>query len=110
MAKALQALSPPADSLLVDHLTLPDVPLPQCSLPKGDTRVLSIAAASIVAKVTRDRMMVEAEVQFPHYGFARHKGYGTAQHRAALELRGPCDIHRFSFAPLRELGNRATDG
>lgn len=103
MVLALQALSSPADSLLLDHLSLPDLPLPQQSLPKGDARVLSIAAASIVAKVGRDRMMVALEAQFPGYGFARHKGYGTAQHRTALTALGPSAAHRLSFAPLRRL-------
>ena len=101
MALALQALSPAADYLLIDYLPLPDVSLPQHSLPKGDVQVLSIAAASIVAKVSRDRLMVELEGRFPGYGFARHKGYGTAQHQAALAALGPSAIHRLSFAPLR---------
>lgn len=100
MSLALQALSPPADYLLIDYLSLPTVPLPQQSLPKGDARVLSIAAASIVAKVSRDRMMIELAAHFPDYGFGQHKGYGTAQHRAALEVLGPSAIHRLSFAPL----------
>lgn len=103
MALALQALSPGADYLLIDHLRLPSSPLPQRSLPKGDARVLSIAAASIVAKVSRDRLMVELATRFPGYGFARHKGYGTVQHRAALAALGPSAVHRFSFAPLRYL-------
>lgn len=103
MALALQALSPEADYLLIDYLTLPEFTLPQHSLPKGDARVLSIAAASIVAKVSRDRMMVELDARFPGYGFARHKGYGTAQHRTALESLGPRSIHRFSFAPVRRV-------
>ena len=101
MALALQALSAAADYLLIDYLPLPDVSLPQYSLPKGDAQVLSIAAASIVAKVSRDRLMVELEGRFPGYGFARHKGYGTAQHQAALAALGPSAIHRLSFAPLR---------
>jgi ribonuclease HII len=101
MMRALETLSPPADYLLIDHLTLPQVRLPQHSLPKGDARVLSIAAASIVAKVSRDRMMIELEAQIPGYGFARHKGYGTAAHRAALTELGPSQIHRLSFAPVR---------
>jgi ribonuclease HII len=103
MAKALERLSLPADYLLIDYLPLPEVPLPQHSLPKGDVRVLSIAAASIVAKVSRDRLMIQLERQLPGYGFARHKGYGTAQHQAALRALGPSQIHRLSFAPLREL-------
>jgi ribonuclease HII len=101
MALALQSLAPAADYLLIDHLRLPDLPLPQHSLPKGDAQVLSIAAASILAKVSRDRMMVNFDGQFPGYAFAQHKGYGTAQHRAALLTRGPCAIHRRSFAPVR---------
>ena len=72
-------------------------------MPKGDAKVLSIAAASIVAKVSRDRMMVELENEIPGYGFARHKGYGTPQHRAALAELGVCGAHRRSFAPMRFL-------
>jgi ribonuclease HII len=103
MTEALNGLSPQADHLLIDYLTLPEVSLPQHSLPKGDALVLSIAAASIVAKVSRDRMMIELDRQLPGYGFARHKGYGTAQHRAALAALGPSEVHRLSFAPLRAL-------
>jgi ribonuclease HII len=102
MVLALQGISPPPDYLLIDHLRL-DVPLPQFSLPKGDSLVLSIAAASIVAKVARDRMMVELEGHLPGYGFAQHKGYGTAQHQAALAALGPSSAHRLSFEPLRLL-------
>jgi ribonuclease HII len=103
MALALQSLAISVDYLLIDYLPLPDLPLPQHSLVKGDENVLSIAAASIVAKVSRDRLMVELETQFPGYGFAQHKGYGTPQHRGALQVLGPCPIHRFSFAPLQAL-------
>jgi ribonuclease HII len=103
MALALQALSPPAEYLLIDYVSLQDLALPQQSLPKGDTRVLSIAAASIVAKVSRDRMMVELDARLPGYGFARHKGYGTALHQAMLTALGPSSAHRRSFAPLRRL-------
>jgi ribonuclease HII len=103
MALALTRLSPPADHLLIDHLSLPDLSIPQTSLTKGDVHVLSIAAASILAKVHRDRLLVELENQQPGYGFARHKGYGTAQHRQALADLGPCPSHRLSFAPLRDL-------
>ncbi len=101
MALALNALSPAADYLLIDHLRLPDIQVPQYSLPKGDAQVLSIAAASIVAKVTRDRIMSRLAEQYPAYGFAQHKGYGTARHRLALQALGPCAVHRLSFAPLR---------
>jgi len=100
MALALEQLRPPADYLLIDYLSLAEPTLPQHSLPKGDALVLSIAAASIVAKVTRDRLMAGLEDCFPGYGLARHKGYGTAQHRAALAVLGPSAIHRLSFAPL----------
>jgi ribonuclease HII len=103
MALALEAVSPSPDYLLIDYLSLPGVALPQYSLPKGDLRVVSIAAASIVAKVSRDRMMIEMEDRLPGYGFARNKGYGTAQHQAALAEIGPSVAHRMSFAPVREL-------
>jgi len=103
MVLALKTLSPAADYLLIDHLPLAEVALPQYSLPKGDARVLSIAAASIVAKVSRDDMMVELEERLPGYGFGRHKGYGTAQHQAALAALGPSPVHRLSFAPVRGL-------
>ncbi|MGQ9600267.1 MAG: ribonuclease HII [Anaerolineae bacterium] len=102
MALALSVLSPSADYLLIDHLRLPEVQIPQYSLPKGDAQVLSIAAASIVAKVNRDRIMNQLAEQFPDYGFAQHKGYGTARHRLALEALGPCAVHRFSFVPLQD--------
>ena len=103
MVQALEAISPPADYLLIDHLPLVEVALPQHSLPKGDALVLSIAAASIVAKVSRDRILVELEEHLPGYGFGRHKGYGTAQHQAALAVLGPSPAHRLSFAPLQRL-------
>ncbi len=103
MSLAVGSLSSPADYLLVDYLRLPGQPLPQYSLAKGDARILSIAAASIVAKVYRDQVMVGLDDQYPGYGFARHKGYGTPQHRAALDALGPCPVHRFSFAPVRYL-------
>jgi ribonuclease HII len=104
MALALQALSPSADYLLIDYLSLPDVSIPQQGLPKGDAAVLSIAAASIVAKVSRDAMMVNLASRFPGYGFERHKGYGTVLHQEALTALGPTAIHRLSFAPLQRLG------
>jgi ribonuclease HII len=103
MSQAVDALLPAASYLLIDYLALPDVPLPQHHLPKGDMKVLSIAAASIVAKVHRDRMMADLDACYPGYGFAQHKGYGTTKHRAALAALGPCPAHRMSFAPLRRL-------
>jgi ribonuclease HII len=107
MAMALRNLRLAPQYLLIDALKLPDVDIPQRGLIKGDARVLSIAAASIVAKVFRDRLMIALDRYQPGYGFAAHKGYGTPAHRAALERMGPCAVHRMSFAPLREM---ATSG
>jgi ribonuclease HII len=104
MALALEALSPSPDYLLIDYLSLPGIAIPQQGLPKGDAAVLSIAAASIVAKVSRDAMMVELGDRFPGYGFERHKGYGTLLHQHALAALGPTSMHRLSFAPLQRLG------
>ena len=101
MTRALQACGLPASHLLVDALHLPGMDLPQTALIKGDARCLSIAAASILAKTERDAHLVELDAIYPGYGFARHKGYGTAAHRAALGRLGPCPVHRFSFAPIR---------
>ena len=103
MVLALQTLCVAPDYLLIDYLRLPEALLPQYGLPKGDARVLSIAAASIVAKVSRDRLMVELDGCCPGYGLAGNKGYGTAQHQAALATLGPSRVHRLSFAPLRAL-------
>lgn len=83
--------------LLVDFLDLPEIPLPQTALVKGDARCLSIAAASVMAKVTRDRLCCQLDQEYPGYGLAQHKGYGTAAHRRALERLGPSPIHRCSF-------------
>jgi ribonuclease HII len=103
MRYALTQLSLSPHALLLDALLLHDIPLPQRSLIKGDARCLSIAAASIIAKVTRDRLMLELHEQYPHYGFDQHKGYGTPAHLAALREHGVTPIHRQSFAPVREL-------
>ena len=102
MARAVDGLDGQVDALLVDYVRLPDLTLPQRALPKADIHCLSVAAASIVAKVTRDRLMVALDEDFPGYGFARHKGYGTPQHRAALARLGPSPIHRMSWRPVRE--------
>lgn len=103
MVTAVAQLAPPADYLLVDgRIRLQRLNLPQQALIRGDSLSLSIAAASILAKVTRDRLMVEWETQHPQYGFARHKGYGTAFHLQALAAYGPCSLHRRSFAPIRQ--------
>ena len=103
MLLAIEALSVPADFLLIDALQLPQVPLPQRAFIKGDRDHLSIAAASIVAKVTRDRWLQALDERFPGYGLARHKGYGTPEHWAALCALGPSPEHRHSFAPIRQL-------
>ncbi len=103
MQEALHALSPAPQALLLDALRLPDINLPQRDLIKGDSRSLSIAAASIIAKVTRDRMMYILHQEYPAYGFDQHKGYGTAAHLTALRTHGATPHHRYSFAPVREL-------
>src|SRR3989441_8712641 len=101
MNQALAQLRPPPERVLVDGLRVTSLCFPQIALVKGDARSLTIAAASILAKVARDRLMLEYDRQFPAYGFARHKGYGTTRHLAALAEHGPCPIHRRSFAPLK---------
>jgi ribonuclease HII len=106
MQRAIAALCPPGDALILDHIRLPAVPLPQRSLPKADQRCLTVAAASIVAKVSRDRWMVELDRQYPGYGLAQHKGYGTAAHRTALARLGPTPLHRMTWAPFRALEER----
>jgi len=98
--RALEMLPVLPEILLLDWLFLPGVPLPQTALIKGDGRILSIACASVLAKTSRDALMVEMDALYPGYGFAMHKGYGTQAHQAALRLHGPCLIHRMSFKPL----------
>jgi len=106
MGRAIAQLAPPPDFLLVDYLSLPELSTShQKSITRGDALSLSIAAASIVAKITRDRLMVELGARYPGYGFARHKGYGTPQHRESLARLGPSPIHRLSFAPMRLMLN-----
>ena len=102
MRRAICSLAVPASYVLTDGLDVPGgLACPGKAVVKGDARSFSIAAASIVAKVTRDRMMARAGDVFPAYGFAAHVGYGTAQHRAGIEKHGPCSLHRMSFRPLR---------
>lgn len=102
MTRALENLRVEPQHLLIDALRLPALALPQTALIKGDQRSLSIASASVLAKTGRDALMVELDATYPGYGFAQHKGYGTARHMAALEQSGPCPIHRFSFEPIKE--------
>jgi ribonuclease HII len=101
MNQALGQLQPGPQHVLVDGLHVKSMPFPQTPLVKGDARSYSIAAASVVAKVTRDRLMCDFHRQYPDYGFGEHKGYATPQHVEALVRLGPCPIHRRSFAPLR---------
>jgi len=102
MNEALAKLSPQPQHALVDGRPVRTMRVPQTAIVKGDARSYSIAAASVLAKVTRDRLMLEYHAQFPAYGFADHKGYGTAKHLAAIEKHGACPIHRKSFAPLKQ--------
>lgn len=102
MMAAIDDLAVPPDHLLIDAVKLRSLELPQTPIIDGDALCISIAAASIVAKTIRDQMMRDAELDLPGYGFAEHKGYATAAHRAALAQLGPSPLHRRSFSPLRE--------
>ena len=103
MARALEEVSPRPDLALVDGLPVKGLPVPHRAIVGGDAVSLSIAAASVVAKVTRDRLMVEWAARYPAYGFERHKGYATRAHLAALRRHGPAPIHRRSFAPVAQM-------
>ena len=103
MKQAVEQLSPAPQSLLIDYLRLPEVSLPQKGITNGDDLCFSIACASIIAKVARDRLMVEFDSLYPGYGLAQHKGYGTRQHLVCLSRLGACPIHRRSFRPVREI-------
>jgi ribonuclease HII len=100
MALAVGALRPAADFLLVDGLLVPELGIAQRAIVAGDTCCASIAAASIIAKVTRDRLMHGLDSAYRGYGFGQHKGYATAQHLRAIEMLGPCSVHRATFAPV----------
>jgi len=102
MRRAVEALPLTPERILVDARTIPGVNAPQTPMVKGDRRSYSIAAASIIAKVARDALMAELDAVYPVYGFARHMGYATAEHLAAIERHGPCPIHRRSFSPVRQ--------
>ena len=103
MCSAIYNLSPPPDFLLIDFLALYELAIPQKSIVKGDGLSVSIACASIIAKVTRDRIMIALDELYPNYGFARHKGYMTSEHTESLRRFGACPAHRKSFAPVRGL-------
>jgi len=101
MNLALDQLQPPPEHVLVDGRPVKSMRFPNTPLVKGDARSYSIAGASVLAKVTRDRLMREFDQLYPGYGFADHKGYGTPQHLAAIQALGPCPIHRRTFTPFR---------
>ena len=105
MARALGSVALLPQFLLLDALTLPAVDVPQRAIVRGDSLCLSIAAASIVAKVARDSLMRDEDAAYPGYGFAQHKGYCTPEHLRNLRRLGPCSIHRYSFAPVKEWAN-----
>lgn len=107
MTRAVMSMTPPPDFVLVDAFTIPDIPMPQRPVVHGDARCTAIAAASIVAKVTRDRLMAELHAQYPMYGLDRHKGYATRAHLAAVKQYGYSAIHRKSF---RRQGRLFDDG
>ncbi len=109
MRRAVAALAVPPTAALVDGNDPPDLDCPVEAIVDGDAHVPLIGAASILAKVTRDRMMAEACLKYPGYGFARHKGYGVPEHKAALEALGPCAIHRLTFKPVADAARRRTD-
>lgn len=103
MKLAIDQLSPSPETLLIDYLSLPEVKLPQKGIVHGDSRCFSIACASIIAKVTRDNLMVELDEVYPGYLLARHKGYGTREHLACLRRLGPSPVHRRSFRPVKDM-------
>jgi ribonuclease HII len=103
MRRAAELLSITPDHCLIDGLPVRDFPFPHDAIVKGDGLSLSIAAASIIAKVTRDRIMRELDQEFPQFGFAKHQGYGTKVHLEALRIHGPCCHHRRSFQPVAQL-------
>lgn len=102
MLMAVQQLSPQPDYLLIDGISTIDSAIPQKTIKKGDSLSISIAAASIIAKVTRDRLMVELDATYPGYGFSGHKGYGSAAHMEAIRVLGPSPIHRLTFGGVKE--------
>ncbi|MEM1084965.1 MAG: ribonuclease HII [Verrucomicrobiota bacterium] len=110
MARAVEGLGLEVDHCLIDGLAVPGFPWSHDGVVKGDGRSLSIAAASIIAKVSRDRRMLELAEEFPQYGFERHKGYGTKVHLEALRRHGPCRVHRRSFQPVAQCTLPLDDG
>ncbi len=107
MQRAVKGLTVTPNMALIDGNKCPDLPMPAKAIVKGDARSFSIAAASIIAKVTRDRLMIQAHERFPLYGFASHKGYPTQAHRAHIQTLGTCPIHRLSFSGLNRVKKRS---
>ena len=103
MKAAINQLSPPPQFLLIDYMSLPEVPLHQQGITNGDQLCFTIACASIIAKVSRDHLMIELDRAYPGYGLAQHKGYCTKKHISSLHQLGPCPIHRQSFRPVRDV-------
>ena len=103
MMAAIEQLVPQPQYLLIDYLRLTESALPQKGIVHGDSRCFSIACASIIAKVTRDRLVTAMDNDYPGYGFAEHKGYGTERHIKCLRDKGPCRLHRRSFSPVSEM-------
>jgi len=106
MKLAVERLSPSPDYLIIDYMSVPEIPLPQKGITRGDSLCFSIACASIIAKVTRDRLMTELDVMYPGYKFSSHKGYGTREHIACLKRLGPSPVHRYSFRPVKDVAVR----
>jgi ribonuclease HII len=106
MIAAINQLKPEPQYILIDFFGLPETPLPNRGITDGDSLCFSIACASIVAKVTRDRAVTAMDEKYPGYGFAGHKGYGTSEHLACLRRQGPCPLHRRSFRPVSEMAGR----
>ncbi len=109
MQLALSSLKIPPEYVIVDGIMKLSTRCPMKCIPKGDSKSISIAAASIIAKVTRDRIMSEYDSVYPEYGFARHKGYGTKLHMAAIKKHGPSPIHRRSFRPVKTMSDSGSD-
>jgi ribonuclease HII len=106
MRRALEGLPILVNHLLIDYILIGDVPCNQTAIPRGDTQSLSIAAASVIAKVARDRLMIDFDRRYNGFGFAKHKGYGTSQHQQALQELGVTPLHRTSFEPIRRATGR----
>jgi ribonuclease HII len=103
MKLALAQLANPPDFILTDYVRLPGLRIPQKNIVKGDRICLTISCASVVAKVTRDHLMLELDTKYPRYKFANHKGYGTSEHLECLQIYGACKVHRFTFGPVKDL-------